>query len=90
MELTIDLDSSNSNASVRNHFGVDPGDATCKVIANFSHNKKSLKSIFILGMCIKIEDRFFHHLALMVSEAIEEKQMEEEGNMMIGAMRMKA
>ena len=38
-------------------------------------------------MCIKIEDRFFHHLALLVSEAIEEKQMEEEGNMMIGAMR---
>lgn len=90
MELTIDLDSSSSNAAVRNHFGVEPGSATCDVTASFSRNKNILKSIFIYGMCIKIEDRFFHHLALLVSEAIQEKQMEEEGNLMIAAMRIQA
>ena len=88
--LTIDLDSMNSNAALRNHFGYEPGNATVNVVTTYTHTKKTLKSIFICGMTIKSGDRFFHHLALLISEAIEEKQMEEEGNIMIGAMRMQA
>ena len=90
MKLTIDLDSSHSDAALRNHFGYEPGNATCDVVTSYKHRSKSLVSIFICGMLIKSGDRFFHHLALLVSDAIQEKQMEEEGNLMIGAMRIQA
>jgi len=90
MTLTIDLDSSNSNAAIRNHFGYEPGNATCNVVPVYHRTTKTLKSVFICGMTIKSKDRFFHHLALLVSEAMQEKQMEEEGNLMIGAMRIQA
>lgn len=88
--LTINLDSLNSNAALRNHFGYEPGNATVNVVTTYTHRTKVLSSVFICGMTIKSGDRFFHHLALLVSEAIEEKNMEEDGNIMIGAMRMQA
>ena len=87
MELTIDLDGANSNAQIRNHFRYEPGSATVNVIATHTRRTNVLSSVFICGMAIKSGDRFFHHLALLVSVAIEEKQMEEEGNLMIGALR---
>lgn len=88
MTLTIDLDSSSSNAALRSHFGVEPGSATCDVVPVYSRLKKTLKSVFIMGMTIESGDQFFRQLALLVSDAIEEKKMEEEGSLMIGAMRM--
>jgi len=87
MELQLDLDGKNSNAKLRNHFGFNPGDSMCKAVATYSHQKKILKSIYICGMTIKLGDWSFHHLALLVSDAIEEKQMEEEGNLMIPQLR---
>lgn len=72
MKLQIDTDT--STAELRHHFGV----CGLSTVTVTHHRSKTIAGIFINGVNVKSGARFFHHLALMVSEAIQEKDTDDE------------
>ncbi len=68
MDIQIDTNGPNSDAALRHEFGVDGME---KVTVRYGHTSKAVTKIIISDTPVSCKDRYFHQLALLVSDAIQ-------------------